>query len=296
MDLPTSITGLRPHEELEATLNVKVLHIIRKRQISVVAVVNAFSALGVLKGSRTREIDQSARIMMSLQRKIHGPKISVTVSQGMVLHAYGVHRVWVFLLNKGETQEQFYEKVARCVKTIYQHSDLYYRKCCQCKHKTTFNTTAEYIQNRLGHGLATERDTAERKPIATRSAMVPCNIFVSQCRARLASTMDWETARCYPDCDKVSWYLRESMYNKGPPSHSIANWSHISWIRTMPAMGEAEDSIHARHSLEYITEFKSVVRVPFIWVEEEGELSFPWPPHIPDSLLAVVARDSVQVS
>ena len=93
MDLPTSVTGLRLYEELEATLNVKVLHIIRKRQSSVVAVVNAFCKLSVLKGSRTREIDQSARIMMSLQRTIGVPEISVTVSQGMVLHAYGVHRV-----------------------------------------------------------------------------------------------------------------------------------------------------------------------------------------------------------
>ena len=46
---------------------------------------------------------------------------------------------------------------------IYQLNDLYYGKRCQCKHETTFNTTTEYIQNRLGDRLATERDTAERK-------------------------------------------------------------------------------------------------------------------------------------
>ena len=60
MDLPTSTTGLRPQEELEATLNVKVLHIIRKRQSSVVAVVNAFVEFSVLKGCRIRKLDQSA--------------------------------------------------------------------------------------------------------------------------------------------------------------------------------------------------------------------------------------------
>ena len=65
-----------------------------------------------------------------------------------------------------------------------------------------------------------------------------------------ASTTDWETARYHPDCDNFSWPLREPTYSKGPPSDSINNRSHISWTRRVPGMGEAEDSIHARHSLE----------------------------------------------
>ena len=239
--------------KLQDHISVTITKFIHEYKFSAVALVSHCGTIKVLKAALDGDNEQSVAIMKSLRGVVPVPEIYYSGRLDGWFYILMEHITVGVLLSEycDEPQDEFYSDVKTCVEKIRKHKmdhkdfrimDSYYRECSGGK--TTYRTTADFINNRLTKDCISATEIPECEVVLSHSDMVPRNIFISHDGKSVVSIIDWEMAGYYPDFYEFFKYLHEFKYNNVTPSTFTDEWLDIFWTETVPLVMSIEDAIH----------------------------------------------------